>query len=70
MSQPGAQDGGVREAGLEFIFGEVNNLLQIKERPVGVKNKLLVGAGRGILLIRTSEQALGAAEEMIADFGH
>ena len=54
---------------MEFIFGEVENLIQIKVGTVRVKNKLLVGTGRRFLLIRTGEQAFAAAEEVIADFG-
>ena len=57
------------EAGVEFIFGEVENLIQIKVGTVGMENKLLVGTGRGILLIRTGKQTFAAAEKVIADFG-
>ena len=53
----------------EFIFGEVENLIQINVGTVGMENKLLVGTGWGILLIRAGKQTFAAAEEMIADFG-
>jgi len=57
------------KADVEFIFGEVENLIQIKVGTVGMENKLLVGTVWCILLIRTDKQAFAAAKEMIAYFG-
>ena len=69
MGQAGAENRGMGEAGVEFIFGKVENLIQIKVGTVGMKNKLLVGTGRRILLIWAGKQTFAAAEEVISDFG-
>ena len=53
----------------EFIFGEVENLIQINVGTVGMENKLLVGTEWGFLLIWTGKQTFAAAKEVIADFG-
>ena len=57
------------KTGVEFIFGEVEELIQINVGTVGMENKLLVGTGRGILLIWAGKQTFATAEEVISDFG-
>jgi hypothetical protein len=54
---------------VEFIFGEVEDFVQIESGPVRVKNEFFVGARRGFLMMGAGENAIATAEEMISDFG-
>ena len=69
MGQAGAKDGRIVKTGVKLVFGERKDFAEIELGPVGIKSKVFVGTGWGLLLARAGEETFAAAEKVIADFG-